>query len=151
MDRVVPLSLGLAAAEPLWGLLPSQRTLHDGGGRMESSQGERATGKGPWQSVLHSPFFRGRMFWEEGVCWQPDPPSGCGDLQSRLCWQLTFLLLLLAFFSPLFSLQIHPQTDLLTSHFFPMQHKHSHVPVTSSCAPPHQETSPHCLCGSGIN
>lgn len=90
-------SLSPAAAQPLGGTLPRYRTIHGGSGRTADSKGERVTRKGPWRAVLHSPFFRGRMFWEERVCWQPDPPSGCGDLQRRLCWQLTFPLLLLCF------------------------------------------------------
>lgn len=135
MDRALPLPLCLAAAEPLRELLPCHRALHRAGGRMGNSQGEGATGKGSWQSVLHSPSFRGQMSWEEGVCWQPDS-CGCGDLQRRLCWQLPFPLLL----------QMHPQTDLLSSPCFPLQHKHSHVPGTASCVPPRQETSAHRLC-----
>lgn len=79
--------------------MPRYGTLRGGSGRMGDSQGEGATRKGPWQYALHSPFFRGRMFWEERVCWQPDPPSGCGDLQRRGCWQLTSPLLVLGFFS----------------------------------------------------
>jgi len=89
--------LNPATAEPSQGLLPGYRTLHGGSCRMGELHGEGAIRKGPWQSVLHSPFFRGRMFWEERVCWQPDPPSGCGDLQRRRCWQLTSPLLLLGF------------------------------------------------------
>lgn len=136
-------------------LLPCYRTQRGGGGRMGDWQGEGATRKGPWQSMLHSPFFRGRMFWEERVCWQPDPPSGCGDLQRRGCWQLTSPLLLLGFFPP-FTLQIPPPTDLLISSFFLPQHKFSHIQVPSYRAP-HQAASPRCLCGraaplcSGIN
>lgn len=81
-------------------------------------------------------FFRGRMFWEETVCWQPDPPSGCGDLQRRQCWQLTFPLLLLCFcfscwfFFPL-TLQIPPPKDLLISSFFLLLHKLSHIQIPS--------------------
>lgn len=36
--------------------------------RTGDSEGEGATRKGPWQSVLHSPFSKGRLFWEERVC-----------------------------------------------------------------------------------
>lgn len=112
---------------------------------MGDSQGEGATRKGPRQSVLHSPFFRGRMFWEERVCWQPDPPAGCGDLQRRGCWQLTFPPSPVGFFCP-FTMQIPPPTDLLISSFFLPQHTLSHIQVLSYHAP-HQEASPRCSCG----